>query len=76
MEWIQVSGRPTEDAAYVILLAKRGWFRWQEAEERRLLSVHGSAHLQAIQLHLKDMGYRPLCLLQERVRPYGRRHEV
>ena len=75
MEWMQVSGRVSEDAAYAMALAKQGWRRWQEAEERRLLSVYGQEHLQAIHLRLKDMGYRPLVPLAERQRRYGGRYE-
>lgn len=75
MEWLQISGRVSDDAAYVMALAKQGWCRWQEAEERRLLSVHGQAHLQAIHLRMKDMGYRPLVVLNERPRRHGGRYE-
>lgn len=66
MEWQQVSGQVSRDAEYVMALARQGWRHWQEAEERRLLSVYGQEHLQAIHLRLKDMGYQPLVSLHER----------
>lgn len=66
MEWLQISGQVSRDADYLMLLAKRGWLRWQELEERRLLALYGQGYLQEIHLRMKDMGYRPLAPLQDR----------
>jgi len=71
LPWVQESGHPAADAAFLAALARSGWREMKAREELRLRGLHGDEHMKAIGLHLRALGF-DLVPYREPVRVWNR----
>ncbi len=71
LTWVQESGHPAGDAAFLAALARSGWRDMKAREELRLRGLYGNEHMKAVGLQLRALGF-DLVPHREPVRMWNR----
>lgn len=71
LAWVQESGHPAGDAAFLAALAQAGWLEMKAREERRLRGLYSAEHMKAVGLRLRSLGF-DLVPYREPVRVWNR----